>query len=186
MLVRQVPDLQRFDDPVHDERRAQAGPQTQKQHAPALVTAHRLHRGIIDDTHRLTESFREIESDPAPAQIVRFRRDPAANDQSRIADRQGVVAPVRRQLAHLAHHFPRAHFRPRIEAQHFALPEAQLDMGAANVEDEDLACPGFDSFHIRPGAGVRIFAGFVHGRHVRRPGPSTHRILRESPVLWEL
>src|SRR5262245_55947822 len=49
LLEWQMRQFHRDDDAVGDEGAAEAGAQTQKQHAAALVAAQRLHCGVVDD-----------------------------------------------------------------------------------------------------------------------------------------
>src|SRR6202042_1341902 len=55
LLVGHVPDLRGFHHAIDDERRAETGAEPEKQHAPAAITADRLHGRIVDEAHRLAE-----------------------------------------------------------------------------------------------------------------------------------
>src|SRR5262249_37090490 len=64
-MVRQMSHLERGDDVLADERRAEAGAESHEQHRPAAVAPDRLHHGVVDEPHRLAEGAAEIEPDPS-------------------------------------------------------------------------------------------------------------------------
>src|SRR6201999_980248 len=61
VLVRHVANLHGFHVPVGDDSRTQPCAQAEKEHVPALVAAHGLHGGIVNEPHRLAECLLEIE-----------------------------------------------------------------------------------------------------------------------------
>ena len=93
-LVAEMGQLHWFEHAVHDHRRAEAGAETEKQHAAALVAADGLHRGVVDQFHRDAEGFVEVETDPAATEIVRLAQRTAVDDRSGIAERNAVVVPA--------------------------------------------------------------------------------------------
>ena len=50
--IRQVAELERHQGLVPHQRGAEPSPKSQKEHAPAAVTAERLHGCIVDQAHR--------------------------------------------------------------------------------------------------------------------------------------
>ena len=65
-----------------DEGRADPCAQAEEEHAAALVAAQRLHGRVVDDLHRLAEGRREVEADPARAEVFRLLRRPVLADQA--------------------------------------------------------------------------------------------------------
>src|SRR5258708_39570742 len=55
LSIRQVRQLERNDDTVGHERRAQSGTQPHEKHVSALIAAKRLHRGVVDHLHGSAE-----------------------------------------------------------------------------------------------------------------------------------
>src|SRR5208337_1689069 len=100
MLVGQVGQFHGFEDTVHNERGAQAGAQAEKQHAAAAVAAKCLHGGIVDDPDRTAESFLEIESDPAAAEVGRVAQWLSVHNRAGIANGNDRISPFRSRLAH--------------------------------------------------------------------------------------
>ena len=86
--------FQADDDVIDDERRAQAGAEAEEEHSAALVSAQRLHGGVVDDAHRLAEAGLQVEAEPAGAEVDRLLGDLAADDRRREAHGNGVVGPV--------------------------------------------------------------------------------------------
>src|SRR5882672_8063780 len=72
LLVRQVAQLHRLDDPIDDQRGAETGPQSQKKHLAAFVTSQRLHGRIVHDLDGAFECGLEVETGPCFSQIPRF------------------------------------------------------------------------------------------------------------------
>src|SRR5438094_6817 len=64
LLVRQVPQLHRLDDAIHDEGGPKTGSQAKEEHLAAFVTSQSLHGGIVHDLDRAFERSFEIETDP--------------------------------------------------------------------------------------------------------------------------
>ena len=64
-------EFHRLGDIVDDHRGAEAGTQSQEQHAPALIAADGLHQSVIDHLDRLAELRGEIEAGPTLAEIDR-------------------------------------------------------------------------------------------------------------------
>src|SRR4029453_9387009 len=65
LLVGQVCEFHRREDAVDDERGAQPCAEAQKEHVAPLVTAQRLHRGVVDHADGTPKRLLEVEPDPA-------------------------------------------------------------------------------------------------------------------------
>ena len=52
VAIRQITELEWEHVVFPDQGRTQSGAQSKKQHSPALITAERLHRGVIDNSDR--------------------------------------------------------------------------------------------------------------------------------------
>src|SRR5207247_1131811 len=87
--------------------------QSEKKHPPAAIAAQGLHGGVIDDFHGAPKSLSEVERHPAPAQVVRLADWTAMDHGARIADRDGVILPMRCGFADGFDHFFGGHFRSR-------------------------------------------------------------------------
>src|SRR3954468_7194077 len=104
-----------------------------------MITAQRLHGGVVHDSDRLTKGFPKIETSPAFAEILRFHRNLAVYDRRWEPDGDGVVFPVRDGFLCLLHEEPRCESPAGREFP--ALGPArdhQLDVGTADVDDENL------------------------------------------------
>ena len=66
--VGKIAELKRKNISVPDQRRAQTGAEPEKKHAPATITAERLHGRVVHDAHRFAERLCEIETDPVRRQ----------------------------------------------------------------------------------------------------------------------
>src|SRR5882672_12733384 len=136
-LVGHVPDFGGLDHAVNNDGHAQSRAQPDKQHAPAPVAADCLHGCIVDHLDRLAESLLEVKSDPALAEVVGLRGDPAVEYESRVTDRHGVKAEVAGEFENLAHHAERRHLGPGDElVDRAACIDAQLHVHAADIDDQ--------------------------------------------------
>src|SRR5438552_7402475 len=115
LAVRQVGQFQGSENVVDDERRAKAGAETEEKHPAAFVAPQCLHGGVIDDLGRLAEAAREVELHPARSKVVRLLDRVAVYHRARVADRNGVVLPVRGSFADLVNHLLWRHGRARSE-----------------------------------------------------------------------
>ena len=105
LTIRQVSQFHRGDHFIDDHRRSQARTEPEKEHAAAFVAAERLHGGVVDDANRLTEASREIEPDPAAAQVSRFEQRLVMHDRSGISDRHAIERPIGGFLQNFVGHF---------------------------------------------------------------------------------
>ena len=85
-FVRQVAEFHRLHNAVDDHRRAQTRPEAQEQHLSAFVAPQSLHRGIVDQLHRLPERRGEVNPGPPASQVVWFRDGHIAEDRSGVAN----------------------------------------------------------------------------------------------------
>src|SRR5512143_834125 len=135
--VRQVAELHRLDNPVDDEGRSETGAEPEEQHAPTAIATERLHGGIVDQLHRVTERRFEVEADPAPAEITGLGGNAPVQHRARIADRHGLVLPTARHSFRLGHHRRSGQSRAGRESARLGLAaRQQLDMVSADVDGE--------------------------------------------------
>ena len=64
LFVRQMPQLERFDNAVHDRCRSKTCPEAQKEHLATLVAAQSLHGRVVDDFDREFEGGFKVETFP--------------------------------------------------------------------------------------------------------------------------
>src|SRR4029077_5458277 len=134
-LVGHMPDFGGLDHAINNDGHAQTRAQPEKQHAPAPVAADCLHGCIVDHPDRLAEGLLEVEPDPALAEVVGLRGDPAVEHESRVTDRPGVKAEVAGELENLSHHDQRRHLRPGDElVDRAACIDPQLHVHAADID----------------------------------------------------
>jgi len=94
-LVRQVAQLHRFHDAVHDQGGSQSGSQSQKEQLAVFVASERLHGRIVQHLDRAFEGGFEIETGPTLSQIPGFRNGPVFGAQVRgVTDGDNIVFPV--------------------------------------------------------------------------------------------
>ena len=134
-------ELHRRDDPVDDERRAEAGAESEEEHLAAFVASERLHRRVVDHLRRLAERCLEVEPDPARPEIHRLGHDTTVAHDRRNADRDGVVHPVAGQGGDAVDHLLCGQLGPGRETPRLAavLRDEHLDVRPTDVEGEDLA-----------------------------------------------
>src|SRR6185295_10870344 len=90
----QVAEFERKNMILPDERRAEASPEPEKEHAIAsMVTPERLQSRVIDHAHRFPKRFGEVESGPAFPEVLRIDHDLSFLDRSREADRDRIEIP---------------------------------------------------------------------------------------------
>src|SRR4051812_9866572 len=105
-----MPELERHHMLLPYQRGSQTRAQPKKQDATAAgVTSQRLHGGVIDDARRFAQRFREIKSDPSPAEMRRLLRDAAIAHDCRKTDGNAVEFPVARGFVKSRDKFPRSH-----------------------------------------------------------------------------
>ena len=137
---RQVRELHRLEPAVDDHGGAEAGAETEKQHASARIAAERLHRGIVDHFHRPAECAPEIEANPTLAEVNRLAHRLAVYDRRGIADRDRIVLPVggRGRAANQIDHLLWCHLSTRRNLDRDLVPgEENLDVRAADVNDQN-------------------------------------------------
>jgi hypothetical protein len=110
-FVRQMAELHGLHLAIDDKRGTKSPSEAQKEYFAALVAAHSLQGGIINDLNDLrgaTEGCGEIESDPAMSKIDRFCSRASVQDRAGIADRHHVIPPIARKLFHACDHLSRS------------------------------------------------------------------------------
>src|SRR4029453_7231829 len=128
-----------MDDALDDQRRAETGAEPQEEHASTLVAAERLHRRVVHDPHRAPEGGLVVEPDPSAGEVVRLLHRPAVEHRSRIADTDPVVLPSPGELTDARDQDLGGQGGPRLELASGTLSGgAQLDVGAADVDDQHL------------------------------------------------
>src|SRR4051794_23385023 len=75
IFVGQIAELERKYGARPDERRAETRPEAEKEHAAAMITAERLHRGVVDHARRFAQRAREVEAKPTFSKMARLFRD---------------------------------------------------------------------------------------------------------------
>jgi hypothetical protein len=144
VAVRQVSELHRLQNAIHDHRGAKTRSQAQEQHPAAPVAADRLHQRIVDDLRRAAERLFEIETGPPETEIVRLRQGPVVDHGSRISDRDDVIGPVFRQRLDFPYHHFRGKVGPGRKRAPGSLPVGHdLHARTADVDREDRMprCP---------------------------------------------
>src|SRR5215467_11774882 len=106
LLVGQMAELHGFYDAVDYHGRSELRSKAQKEHLAALVASQRLHGGIVDDLHGMTEYLCKIEPDPSASQVVWFGNRPAVENRPGIADRDHVIRPPSGDLLDSGYHPP--------------------------------------------------------------------------------
>jgi len=130
--------LHRLEHAVDDQRGADAGAEAEEQHAAAVVAAERLHRRVVDHADRTSERAREVEADPAAAEIHRLGHRLSVHDDAGISNRDDVELPVLDGGEHALHHLRRREVGSRRDLQRSSAAGCQqLHVGAANVDDQN-------------------------------------------------
>src|SRR5437870_3886069 len=80
LSVGEMGQLQRLQDAVAHEGRAEPGAEAEIEHSSALVAAEGLHGRVVDHPHGLAEGLRVVEAHPARSQVVRLTRGAAVHD----------------------------------------------------------------------------------------------------------
>src|ERR1700674_4662142 len=136
-LVGQVGQLHGSDRTVDNEGGSQAGAQTQKEHASALVTTDCLHGGIIQEHGRSAERFAKVKTHPTACQIVWFGHDLAVHHHARVSDRYCVIFQIAGQPEYARNHLARRHGGAGFKLTHLAPARYPgFYMAAADVDDE--------------------------------------------------
>src|SRR5579863_5136789 len=104
ILIGQMRQFHRFENPINNHGRPEAGTETQKEHPAAFVASEGLHGGVIDHLDRTPECLGEIKSNPAAAEIVRFVHRTPVDHGSRVTDGDDVVLPILHQALYISHH----------------------------------------------------------------------------------
>src|SRR5579875_2138654 len=143
-LVGKVRQLHGFDDAIHNHGRAETSAQTKKKHPPPFVTSERLHSSVVDNLDGAAERLDEVESYPAPAEIVRLVQRASVDHGSRIANRDHIVFPALYNLRHIPHHCARGHGWAGGNLALLALSGCQnLDVRSPNVKHQDFGSSPF-------------------------------------------
>jgi len=140
LLVRQVGELHRLDDPGDDHCRAKAGTEAKKQHAATAITSERLHCGIVDNFNRPAKRLVKVEAHPALPEIVRLRDGPIAGDWARISNRYRIVGPISGHIFHCGDHRVGAQFRARSELTPRRIwAQLHLDVCSSDINHKNVA-----------------------------------------------
>lgn len=140
-LVLQMCKLHRYDFPFEHHGGAEAGAETEEEHASAVIAAERLHRSIVHHAHRVSERFCVVEAHPSAGQISGLHEREPVHHETGVSDGNDVVRPVLRILLDLPHHAFRVHFEPRRDFAHFVLAvRLDLHVGSTDVDRQDLTC----------------------------------------------
>src|SRR5439155_14715784 len=91
---REVPELERLHDAVHDQGGPEPGAEAQEEHATPGVTPDRLHRGVVRELDGLPERALVVEGDPAVAEVDWLGDHLAAAHGRRDADGGDVPGPA--------------------------------------------------------------------------------------------
>src|SRR5207245_9824345 len=86
LLVRQVTQLHRLDNAIHDQRRAKTGSQAEKEQLATFVISQSLHGGIIHDPDGTFERGFKVETDPSSSHIPRLRHGQIQENRSRVTN----------------------------------------------------------------------------------------------------
>src|SRR6266566_4262637 len=119
--IRQIAELERHKSLVPHQCGAQAGAKSQKKHSPAMVTAERLHRCVVDHAYGYSERPRKIEVDPAFAQMFGVPGDSAVAHRRGETNRCNIKVPAAHVLLEFVDELGWAHSRTGNE---FALDAA--------------------------------------------------------------
>src|SRR5229473_1430694 len=134
-FVREVCQLHRLQDSIHDHRRPEARAKSQKQHAAALITAERLHGSVVQYLHGTAKGFAEVEFHPAAPQVMGLAKRVSVNDRTGISQCHPVELPIPDALFDFADHFARRHGGTGGKFAGLFLPAGQkLDVRAANED----------------------------------------------------
>src|SRR6266540_2907766 len=137
LFVRQVSQLHRLDDAIHNQGGPKPGSQSQEEHLPELVTSQSLHGGIVQELDGTFECGFEVETDPPLSQIPRFRNGPVPQDWPGVPYGYGIVLPVRREFSNLGHHSFWRQRRPGIKLSMSILSRGQdLDVSSADINHQ--------------------------------------------------
>ncbi len=141
LAIGQVAQFHRLELAIDDHGRAQAGAQPQEQHLAPLVASESLHRRVVDHLDRATEGGREIEADPALAEIGRLGDRLVGHDRAGVADAHHVVGPAFGQLLDALDHFGGRKRAGGVELAVLGFTRHQnLDVRAADIDDQYALC----------------------------------------------
>src|SRR5262245_24123163 len=108
-----------------DQRGAESRAQTKEEHPAAFIASQRLHRSIIHYSHWKAKGGGEIETYPAGAKITRLRTRPLIPNQSRITNRDRLIAPLYGQLPNYFHQLHRCQVLSGPPLSRLCLPRSQ-------------------------------------------------------------
>ena len=102
--VREVAELHRFHDAIHDHGGTEPGTQPEEEHLTMLVASQCLHGGIVDYLNWTLECSSKIESGPPASKVIRIRNGPIPDDYPGIANRYRVILPILGKLLDASDH----------------------------------------------------------------------------------
>src|SRR5438270_11879164 len=138
LAIGEIAEFERKEHLLEHERRAEASPETEKQHSSTSITAERLHGRIVDHLHGFSQRFAKVKIDPAAAQMFRFFCDLAVADRRRKTDRDCLEIPIACPSLQLCDKLIGLHLRSGIEHALLGALDHQFHVGAADVDDERL------------------------------------------------
>src|SRR6266480_815392 len=137
--VRQIAELERHKSLVPHQCGAQAGAKSQKKHSPAMVTAKRLHRCVVDYSYGYPERPCKIEADPAFAQMFWVPYDSAVAHRRGQTNRRDIKVPTAHVLLESVDELGRPHSRTRNEFALDAPRHKQFHVRAADIDDQNFS-----------------------------------------------
>ena len=97
-----------------------------------------MHGGVVNNAKWFAQSFLEIESPPARAEMFRLAYDATILDRRGKSDRDRVELPIAKQRFHLQQHVARRQVRAGFEFALLLARNHQLHVRAADVDHENL------------------------------------------------
>ncbi len=138
LLVRQVAKLHRREMSIDNHCRAQAGAQTQEQHALAFVAAKSLHGGVVDDADRAAECRAVVKASPASPEIDGLMGGDVVHNLAWVTQRCHVVGPIGGHILDALHHRRRGEVAAGVHSTGRCLAGGQrFDVLAPDINSED-------------------------------------------------
>src|SRR5262245_19140745 len=139
LAIGQVAKFKRHQNFVPQQCGSQAGAESQKEHAPAAITAERLQGGIVDNPHGNTQRSGKIETNPSLAQMFRVFCDSSPPHRRGETDGSSIKVPSAHSFLESCDQLLR--FQPGTGSKFTLIarrPE-QFYMCAADIDDEDFS-----------------------------------------------
>ena len=146
LLVREMAKLHRFDDAIHNQRRAEAGAQPQEEHLAALIAAQRLHGRVINDLDGTAKCAFKIKSDPPGRQVMRVGDRPVLHNRAGISHGDSPVFPPFSKPLDASNHLLRRHLWSRGKLPWCALPgDKDLHVSSADIDYQHIHAKTFNA-----------------------------------------